>query len=288
MSLGKFTSLCSAVCVLGLSTVASAATVAQWNFDSYSISDTNVIVPDDSGHGHIITLPSSNSSLSTTTPYAPATTGDKSLLLSNYNTSGNLPANITDPGGIDLTKHNAFTIQGWLYPSYNPGNKASGTLLALDDVAPGNNQNSLNLLIAGNGKVQFRLSYAGVGLNVYSADLLPASEWTFVAVTYDGTTLTLYTGSPGSSALTVSSDHNKPGSITDAGTLLTFGYGQLGTTYANQSNTFDDVRISDVALSQTDIAASMKSFTQVPEPEPGAVALLGLGGLLTIRRRRNA
>jgi hypothetical protein len=95
--------------------------------------------------------------------------------------------------------------------------------------------------------------------------------WHHVAVTYDGTTKRLYF------------DGVELGSGKNVGTLAVGAANfRIGSTNSGEfmNGLIDDVRVYDNALSQSEIS------TLASIPEPSAVALLGLGGLALLIRRR--
>ena len=110
---------------------------------------------------------------------------------------------------------------------------------------------------------------AGSGANIFDGN------WHHVAVTYDSATSTkrlYYNGVQISSDFVVTNNMNVQG--------VNFRLGSNRNDSEEFNGLLDDVRIYDNALSGSEVAALV--------PEPGSLALLGLGGLFVLQRRRNA
>jgi hypothetical protein len=289
----KVSTLGSVLCVLGLSSAAGAATIAQWNFDSLTNpTGSTSLTPDASGNGHDITFAEGawaggslkGTALSSSTPYTPAVTGDSSVAL--YNTGNQTATNIASPGTINLTTNNAFTIQGWMNPSVISSNNY---YLSLTNGLP-NTSGGIGIYLGTQTHTgtapqpasvfTANLSYGNAGHLVQNTTTMSTSSWNFVAITFDGSTLNMYVQDANHPTLT---NVATLGSLSV--TLPTFSVAELGTSNTSGNVLYDDFRISDTALSQADLAASMVSFTPVTVPEPASLSLLGLGGLLLIRRR---
>ena len=110
-------------------------------------------------------------------------------------------------------------------------------------------------------------------------------DWTFIAITYDGTDATFYTGD----GTTLSAGDVDP---TANGSLGSNSLSLLIGNHSGGARTFDglidNVRIYD----SIEGAASLESIMQFNDasfvPEPSSSALLGLGGLaLMLRRKRS-
>jgi len=110
-------------------------------------------------------------------------------------------------------------------------------------------------------------------------------DWTWIAITYDGTDATFYTGD-GTTLSAADTATISKGSLGSNGVSLLIG------NIAADSRTFDglidNVRIYD----SVEDAASLTSIMQFNDalfvPEPSSTALLGLGGLaLMLRRKRS-
>jgi len=283
----KVSTLGSVLCVLGLSSTAGAATVVQWNFDSLTNpTGSTSLTPDISGNHNItfaagaFTGTGTGTALSSNTPYTPAVTGDSSVAL--YNFGNQSASNIANPGTIDLTTSQAFTVQGWINPSVLSN---TSNFLSLTNGLTGTSLIGIFLKTQGSapttGRLTLNLSYNNLGHTVIDPDSMDVSGWNFVAATFDGSNLNLYVQN---------SSHPTLANVATASglsvTLPTWTVAQFGATSSSGNALFDDFRISDTALTQADLAASMVSFTPVTAPEPASLSLLGLGGMLLLKRRK--
>jgi len=110
------------------------------------------------------------------------------------------------------------------------------------------------------------------------AEPVSAGIWYFTAMTYDGSALTSYSREKDETSLIVLS-------MSGSGGLVTSSYDlNIGRSPYNTSRYFngviDDLRIYDRALSSTEIEQIAAL------PEPATLAMLGLGGLAILRRRK--
>jgi hypothetical protein len=138
---------------------------------------------------------------------------------------------------------------------------------------------------AGQARSQYYDRDNGVSTLGYAAT--PATDWTYLEVTVDYTNQKLNTYL-----------FDKTGVLKDSSSTAfasTPGQGvyneiQIGGSASNQF-WYDEVNIDDTVLSQSEIQSrvnSMVAGNPLAVPEPASVALMGLGGLMLIRRRKNA
>ena len=130
---------------------------------------------------------------------------------------------------------------------------------------------------------RFRINFDTVGGVRYILDssILPvANKWYGLAVTCDGTTLTMYVDEGYHNYVSVGSltlDPLNDNAMAQINQNWTFGRGWYNTWYVDHIDGYmDDIRFSDVALAPGDL---------IGIPEPATLILLGLGALVMRRKK---
>ncbi len=256
-----------AVCLFAAQSV-SAALVFQMDFND---ADGNQSLLDRGTTG-VTGAFNGNATYSTTV--APVNYGGYSGSFSGANVDN---ANFGDIAALDGLS--AFTMTAWV----NSGTANSG--------GP---SGSARIVSKRNGSTGFELYYHDTdnelefvanGSVANGGGSFAGQQWTWIAVTYDGSTATFYNGD---------------GTTLSAGDSVAFAQGAIAATTGEllignyntgtrpYSGLIDNVRIYDSIES----AASLESIMQFNDasavPEPSSTALLGLGGLaLMLRRKRS-
>lgn len=114
---------------------------------------------------------------------------------------------------------------------------------------------------------------------------LQDDTWVFAAIAWDGSTVNFYSGTDSSSLVSQGSVATFAGKTTNE-FVNTSSIGNRGGAQFNRQLDvlFDDFRIYDEGLN----AAQLEAVRLEAIPEPGSMALMGLGGLLVLARRRKA
>ena len=245
-------------------TSADAGLMMYFDFNSASGST----VSDLSGNGQDGTL-NGTSTLTADGGGHTGLAGDRALTFSgdNFFTA----TSTVSPGSGD------FSVSFWYRTS------ASGTLAMVDhSQSPDNTQGYQMFASVGGGNLTLWDSSAANN-SASTAGLatgdLNGSAWRHIAISVDRTgtnTMRIYING-------VETDSTSLVALTDP---INFGLLQLGTFNNGQVDSdgfIDDYAIFDEALSQSQIIAIRDG---APVPEPGSLALLGLGGLFIFRRRR--
>ena len=110
-----------------------------------------------------------------------------------------------------------------------------------------------------------------------------ANSWTWIAVTYDGSTANFYTGNGTTVSAGDSAALAKGAFSANSANLLIGNYRNGLRPY---SGLIDNVRIYNSVEDAASLTSIMKFNDAVAVPEPSSAALLGLGGFALILRRR--
>jgi hypothetical protein len=320
----RWSGIAVAVALAGTSAQAFGATVAYWRFENGTAGQPvphagadgafDPTTPDVSGNGNGLSAFTQasyagfNYRANTPAPVVPNTLQTNNLSVQN---TGGFPAFSTGPGATGLNATTitpaAFTIEASYKGEAVGGNR---TIVGRDarNVQTGSIQpSSLYLQVLGNNSIG--ISYVDVGGVAHSAFSAPnlftgfsvgtdptgaAAPWYNVAVTSDGTFLTVYVNnlqvaqtnmtvaSPSTNyALSAGTTNSVAGDDPFLGGAFTVGRGLYNGRHVDRAYGFiDEVRISNTALAPTQFL-----MAPVPEPTTLAAALLGLGAL-AIRTRR--
>jgi hypothetical protein len=196
---------------------------------------------------------------------------------------------IKDSASLHLTT--GMTLEAWVNPVFN-GEDAGGDYA--DIIYKGGDNYYLegsspnNYAPAGGG------TFGGVGMAAFGTSGLPGSQWSHVAVTYNGSTLFLYVN-----GVQVSSQA-QTGNILTSSSALQIGGDSTFTQFF--MGTIDEVRVYNLALTTTQILADMNlpvgntptapanlaattvSSSQINLSWTPATAVLGIGAYLVERQ----
>lgn len=187
----------------------------------------------------------------------------------------------------DLGALKSFTIQGWY--------KTDGTVIGAGAQLVNYKNGSSGFLVNASNTGNLSLEVNGVGAYGSGTAYSAVSEWTFFAVTYDGTKTTgnvkFYVGSTSSTVALAYTLNLNGGTMVLPGGTTSLG---IGNNYGTPNRPFDGL-IDDVRIygSTTD-ASGVLSLTELESirsldvvPEPGSAGLvIGAVSLLAAFKRR--
>jgi len=225
----KFTLMVSLVLVLGLLGIASAELVGQWKLDE--------------GGGTIAVDASGNDNNGTLEDEPTVVDGQFGQALAFESSRVAIPA--SDTLTADLFQE-SFTLTAWINPE-RTGNTWQQVFRAITASATND-----TLFLNNDGRLSWRGTVNGAwagGMCETAADVVPAGQWTHVAVTGDQTNFRIYVNGE-------LSQESAFQTTDGANTTYYIGGTAGGESY---SGMVDDLRVYNHALSEDDIRSSMEN-----------------------------
>ncbi len=147
---------------------------------------------------------------------------------------------IQDSNALDLT--NSMTISAWIYPtSLSAG---INTILAKEDGS------SVSYDLIANDDTNVPQIYLGGSTYLRGTNQPPLNTWSYIAATFDGSTIKLYVNG------VLISSSSFSGTLSASSNQLTIGKSPWGEYFQGR---IDDVRIYNVVLSQSEIQTDMNT-----------------------------
>jgi hypothetical protein len=263
----------------------SPVLIGHWTFDG----ESGQTVVDSSGKGHHGFLGrASGTTLNDPVRVSPGKSGAAGD--SAIDTTGTL-SHITVPTSADFAPTNGLTISAWVDSAQATGNQI------IVSKHQGGQDGSYYIALAG-GKLQFTLLTDDVG-GVSRSDLFTSNidyvngGWHHFVATYDGDYMKIYWDD------VLVARQAKGGTIHSTTSALRFGhYASFTSTDFQFNGLMDEISIWGMALDDggAEIGQAAAFGSQIDGvysqgvaalvPEPGTVGVLGLGGLLLLRRRQ--
>ncbi len=179
---------------------------------------------------------------------------------------------VPDSNSLDLT--NSFTIMAWVKPSDFDNNKTPEVVVS-KYTHP--NPMIFNLKTANNSSGFWE--FDATQSNLRSQTAVQSDEWQHLAVTYDGSTMSLFLNDilEGAVAATGNLD-------TDNNPVIIGGQNCTSNCRVPFRGIIDEVRIYNNALTQDEIVSDMSYNSAVPEPATVLLFSTGVLGLLFRKR----
>ena len=153
-------------------------------------------------------------------------------------------ARVNIPNSSSLQLTTAMTLEAWVNPS-------AATAAWRDVIYKGNDNYYLEGTSDSAGKPAGGGTFGGANANVYGTAAPAANTWSYLALTYDGTTLRLYVNG------TQVGSQAKTGAITTSTSQLQIGGDSIYGQYFR--GLIDEVRVYNIALSAAAIQADMNT-----------------------------
>jgi hypothetical protein len=255
---------------------AGGATVGWWRFEEGT--------PPNAATGPNSVLDSSGHNLNGTPGNGPLYSADVSPWSGAIGSARSLHFNgsnnrlfVPDSPALQLT--HSLTVEALFRTEpMRPGTGAAGNLLTRGDNRPGLDPFRLSLMQPGNGLI-FQIVDGG-NHAVRLSYTVPFDQWVFAAGTLDDATglMNLYVN--GSLVASTTTSIRPLGALDPAYAAgLGIGSDQTGQFGELLNGWLDEVRLSDTALRPDEFLVQV--------PEPSAIALIGVGAAMFLRRRRS-
>jgi MYXO-CTERM domain-containing protein len=267
--------------LLTLSITGKASLVAHYTFDEGASATTATNEVSGSSTGAVGNL---------------VTTGVAGISGNAYSfTGGAAQDNIVDMGNASflpsITAGGGYTLSAWIKSTESDGNR--NVVVFAGDNTDSNSyidlgtSNDGGLATPGQAYMRNRVDTNGAGASgTFGGDsnVVIDDQWHHIAMTADASTLTINLYVDGVFAAT---DSISPGSSGNFPILNNFEIGRLGRSSPvdGYAGLVDDVQVYDEALSDSEVSYLFANPGQAV-PEPGSLALAGLGFLTLVRRRR--
>ena len=177
---------------------------------------------------------------------------------------------IPDAASLHLTK--GMTLEAWVNPATLAGHGNNGAAVIAKDFMIPSNHNKFSdkdpisyALYASDGNNKppaVHILVGGTDYEVKGTSKISTNQWTFLAATFDGTTLSLYVNG------TLAGSQAIQGTILNSTDPLRIGGDWAGEMF---TGLIDNVRISRMALPQSEILTEMNApVISVQDPEGGS------------------
>lgn len=275
--------------LLGVAGAVEAQTVAYWRFEERPAGQEFPAPSTDGGPDSGLALDSSGNgnTLRTFAGFTnPVYSGSVAGPIVNgqpNNTSLDFSPNedlyTTTPNTLNAQVFDQFTLEA----SFNVNNvtRYHGLVGKDSSPVPGNPLAPIQLKVRDDtDRLQIEiLDRAGNAAQVQSIDAIVPGRWYQAAAVNDGSNLSLYLNSGDGAGYVLQGSVPVSGGLFTNDATWTVGRGFFNNGIADWTDgMIDEVRISSTALSPSQFLVAV--------PEPGALGLLGVAGLLGLRRRR--
>lgn len=276
----------AALCVAAASVSCHATTIAFWNFEGGAANQPFTPIGQPNGSGGAVDTANGILMRGWNDFYGPSfttTTSPNGGSLAMSNADNHQDGYVTE-GALHNWSPTAWTIECTVYLEEIGG---WDTMIGRDGSSQGEPESDFYLVNNGIDD-KFRINLDTVGGQRWILDgnyTVATNTWYAIAARSDGQTLSLWldngTGYQQVGSLDISAQSIAQNALPGTANTWTFGRGWYNGGFVDHiDGRMDNIRFSDVALAPQDL------IPLNPVPEPAATALLALGGLALLRRRR--